>query len=289
MGKLKKNSVYENIYFSGSGYLNIYQLGVSLCLFDNKISFKNSYSTSAGVVPSIGILSSDEKLFEFLVIAMIKSRFSECFYFGHTHFSDVMKVFIDTCFKHFDLKSIFPRINIGARNIFFQNIWFDNFETNEEFVDSITSTTRLVPFISLIPHKNFYIDQIMINDINGIIFDLCVCPFPENPLFCLPPACICIRGNNNHMNLYKILNPSYHEMVKEFINGYNQALLNIEDPESRDIYEYMININKKLDSCEYKFDQSIDDLDIKIQSSIGSACELLYYKIRSYLVNKQMI
>jgi hypothetical protein len=284
MVKLKKNSCYENIYFSGSGYLNIYQLGVALCLFDNNITFKNSYSTSAGFVPSIGSLSSDQQLFDFLLLAMIKSRFSECFYFGHTHFSEVMKVFIDTCLKHFDLTSIFPRIHIGARDIFFNNIWFDNFESNDDFSDAITSTTRLIPFISLIPHKNFYIDQLMISDINGIVFDLCVCPFPENFIFCLPPSYLTIRGQNNYINLHKMLNPSYYEMVREFINGYIQTLSHIEDAASRDIYEYILHINKKLDNCEYKFEINMDDIDMKIQTGLSSLYETLYYKIRNYFV-----
>lgn len=289
MVRLKKNTNYDNIYFSGSGYLNIYQLGAALCLYDNKISFNHSYSTSAGFVPSIGILSSNQKLFDFLIISMIKSRFSDCFYFGHTHFSDVMKVIIETCYKHFDLNSIFSKIHIGARDIYLNNIWFDNFTSNDEFTDAITSSTRLIPFISLIPHKNYYIDQIMISDIKDILFDLCVCPFPEKLIFFMPPSFITIRGNNNYINLYKILNPSYHEMIKEFINGYLETLLIIEDAESRDIYKYVIEINEMLDNCEYKFDVNLDDPDIKIQSTLSSVYESLYYKIRNHFVNKMKV
>lgn len=282
MLKLNKNEIYDNIYFSGCAYLNMFQLGVILCFMDNNIRFRKSYSTSAGFVPSIGVLSQNESLFEFLVIAMLKSRFSNCFFFGHHHMSMVMKDFIDTCFDNFDLSFSYKNIFIGAKDLKLENIWFQNFENHQQFTDAIISTTRLLPFISLIPYKSnekFYMDQIWVSNIpdengNDIIFDVAVCPFNEDMPFIMPQSFCKINGQNTIFEISKILNPSYNEMLRQFIIGYNQCLTLIYDPKSRDIYSYVEDLNIKYNNWDYVLKHKYQEF---------SMYENIYYKIRNFI------
>lgn len=251
---------------------------------DNNVRFKKSYSTSAGFVPSIGILSQNQDLFDFLVVAMLKSRFSKCFFFGHQHMSLVMKAFVETCCENYDLSEIYSNLYIGAKNLKLENVWFNDFKSEKEFSEAVICTTRLLPFISLIPHKSnkkFYMDQIWVSNIpdennRDIIFDVCVCPFDENMPYIIPQSFCKINGHNNIYEISKILNPTYTEMYRQFYTGYQNALNNIDDPRSRDISVYMEDINKKYRNWEYKLKYKYEDELSKYEN--------MYLKLRNFLL-----
>lgn len=260
---LESNKSYENIYFSGCGFLNMYQIGSTLCLIDNNIRFNKSYSTSAGFVSSIMILKSQQSdnnttFIEFLIFSILRCRFSNSFYFGKEHMSNVIKALLYTMFENFDIKNIYPQIYIGVRTLFnsikFENKWLTNFTSDNDFVDAITSSTRLLPFISLLPtnyNGDICMDQVFACglDTNNSEAQVSITPFN---CMILPKSKIVIQGDNSMFNIRKILNPTIHEMFKDFICGYNDTYKHIINPISkRDIYEYSFYIYNKNKNCDF--------------------------------------
>jgi hypothetical protein len=263
MFMLKKNTMYQNIYFSGSGFLNIFQLGVVRCLLDNNIYCQHCYSTSAGFAPALALLMKNDDFFEFVVISNLKANELSLFdttNYGKTTLAENISLFTKLCTDNFDLSEIYSRLHLGAKNIFLQNVWFSDFTDKDDFSKAILSSTRLLPFVSYIPHQNYYIDQIIVLNIKDIIFDLCVTPF-ESSIDCLLPSSFCyIFGKNDTSSLQNILYPSYNIMIREFIYGYLVAKSKIKDSVDNNIIDYVVHINDKFKNWEYD-QQMLDHLN----------------------------
>lgn len=266
MFMLKKNTMYQNIYFSGSGYLNIFQLGVVRCLLDNNIYCQHCYSTSAGFAPALALLMKNDDFFEFVVISNLKANELSLFdttNYGKTTLAENISLFTKLCTDNFDLSEIYSRLHLGAKNIFLQNVWFSDFTDKDDFSKAILSSTRLLPFVSYIPHQNYYIDQIIVLNIKDIIFDLCVTPF-ESSIDCLLPSSFCyIFGKNDTSSLQNILYPSYNTMLKEFIHGYLATKSKIKDSVEKDVFEYAAQVNEKFKNWKY------DHQMLEIRNSTG--------------------
>lgn len=279
MVKLLKNKHYSNIYFSGCGYMNMFQIGVALCFNDNNITFQDGYSTSAGFVASIATLVCNEKLTQELLLATIKSRFCNSYYFGHNHLSESIKNQTKNILEKYDISNIFDRIHFGARDIKLNNVWFENFQSSEMLYDGILSTVRLLPFISILPYKSneiSLIDQMIVCNIRNILFDVCISPFN---FMIMPKAKLVILGDTNIYSLRKILHASLHEMFQEFILGYLTACEYIENPKVRDIYEYSIeifNLYQKSKCHEIEFIPEIKKNQIEYLYKLGDFRKYLY-------------
>lgn len=253
MKKLEKNKHYQNIYFSGCGYMNMFQIGVAMCLNDNKITFEHGYSTSAGFVASIATLVCNIELTHDLLLATLRSRFCDSYYFGHNHLSDSIRTQTKNILEKYDISPIYNKIHFGARDLRLRNIWFENFQTCDELCDGILSSVRLLPFVSILPYKTNeinLIDQMVVCEIRNIIFDLCVSPFT---LMIMPKSKMVILGDTKLYSLRKILHASLHEMFQEFILGYMTACDYIEDPKIIDIYEFSKKIFDTYQQSKNKF------------------------------------
>lgn len=237
MKKLEKNKHYQNIYFSGCGYMNMFQIGVAMCFNDNKITFEHGYSTSAGFVACIATLACNIDLTKDLVLATLRSRFCDSYYFGHNHLSESIRIQTKNILEKYDICEIYEKIHFGARDLKLNNIWFENFKNCDELCDGILSSVRLLPFISILPYKANeinLIDQMIVCNIRDILFDVCVSPFN---LMMMPKSKIVIMGDTKLYSLRKILHATLHEMFQEFIFGYMTACDFIENPKVIDIFE----------------------------------------------------
>jgi hypothetical protein len=256
MKVFRKNTVYKNIYFSGSGYLCAFQLGVVLCFISNRISFENCYSTSAGCVGAMAMAVSDPLFLKYLFITLLKLKQVTAENKKNKGISDTLSELQHTIQKtlaHKDLGSVYSKLHFGARNIYLQNVWLSGFRSQEEIADAILATTRLLPFVSLHPHNSYFVDQLFVFSVKDIVFDCLVSPFVQEVNVLLPPSFCNINGDNGPWNLRNIVYPELDLMSQEFIKGYKTAARYIQEPIDIDLKSYLPD-EKDLDSIISKLE-----------------------------------
>lgn len=228
---MEKNTTYDTIYFSGSGFYLTYHFGVIKCLNDNNIRFRNAYGISGGVHACLALFKVTNYEQALRNCFILKDRLK--FYTANSFFLEYRKI-VDGAILDFDKSK---NINIGVLNLLkMKKEWKGDFKTKNELVEYTLLSSTVVPFLKLYPYfykGSLYVDAIGTSKL-PIACNLWVSPFN-------------VKHHNTQMLIsgkYKInkcLFISKEEMKEAFVEGYNDTKKNIIEPVNKTDPKNFIN------------------------------------------------
>lgn len=251
---LKKNSEYENIYFSGSGIMCVYQIGCVMSLLINKIKFKNIYASSAGIIPAMLLCNEN------VTVNDIGRTYQMCIFYIKNIYNKklidlcVMRKILSDTYDTCNVSLYLNKIKIGVRQTNLKSVWLDDFKSKNDFLDCCMCAISLFPY--LMPYKykkKYYIDQMTFTEYENMFtynihFNLCISPFNY---VMMPRSDITIHGRavKNIKNFFQIIFASEEKMYDEFLCGADDTCNKISDylpyKINIDQYTYQIHANYK--------------------------------------------
>lgn len=235
--KMQRNTTYRNVYFTGGAYMATYQLGAVLCFLHNNIRFEHAFSVSAGILSSLCVLYEDAAMVDDMFVGMLQWRFSQCYFFGMRHMTEVMCRLLSVLFeKYKDISRVMSRMSVCAFNVWRMASEQLTPDSIAEFYHVCACTIRLVPFVSLTPYRykgEHYIDNIFVRCLPvETPIDVCVATTWQP----MPEARTCIQ-NGLHVP-HTMLFASKSEMIDGFVRGYRDTQAKIADARAFDVVQY---------------------------------------------------